>query len=327
MHVHSKRNCMRPTRPINQTFTKIFQEMIQNGTLNILCNILSQYQQLQDFENLLRNISCGKIDPNNICWLLNIHLGRLTSVSSTTQMRWNQEIVEFFSIVYILFGASAINVLHGPMHFSNLVMENVDRGKFNPATAKINLPIPSVTTLRSLSTGFPKEIPVGLVQHSLEIAEKCSREKNMQYVLSFDGKMVACGFKGEAFGDINLWGIEKPISVTSALKLLKHNICTCDKLKSQFNLGELLLHISNLQCLLNQLSHCIHTLRSRINGEHYLRLKLVKMLQNQNLDSKQQYSYRMQLSFLNEHSVRCDSSIGCALHLNHRIMRTLSMCR
>ena len=35
----------------------------------------------------------------------------------------------------------------------------------------------------------------------------------------------------------------------------------------------------------------------------------------------------MQLSFLNEHSVRCDSSIGHALHLNHRIMRTLSMCR
>ena len=306
---------------------KSFKELIETGTLNILCNILSQYNQLKDFENLLRNISSGKIDPTNICWLLNIHLGRLISVNSTTQMRWNQEIVEFFSIVYILFGASAINVLRGPMHFSNLVMENVDRGKFNPATAKINLPIPSVTTLRSLSTGFPKEIPVGLVQHSLEIAEKCSREKNAQYVLSFDGKMVARGFKGESFGDIDLWGIEKPISVTSALKLLKHNISTCDKLKCQCKCGDLVLHISNLQSLLNQLSRRIRTLRSRINGEHYLRLKLVKMSQNQNLDSKQQYSYRMQLSFLNEQSARCDSSIGRALHLNQRIMRTLAMCR
>ena len=152
---------------------KSFQEMIQNRTLNILCNILSQYQQLQDFENLLRNISCGKIDPNNICWLLNIHLGRLTSISSTTQMRWNQEIVKFFSIVYILFGASAINVLHVPMHFSNLVMENVDRGKFNPATAKINLLIPSVTTLRSLSTGvavgrtLPSRKPSPLQEHKV----------------------------------------------------------------------------------------------------------------------------------------------------------------
>ena len=113
----------------------------------------------------------------------------------------------------------------------------------------------------------------------------------MQYVLSFDRKMVAHRFKGEAFGDIDLWGIEKPISVTSVLKLLKHIISTCDKLKSQFNLGELVLHISNLQSLLNQLSHHIRTLRSRINGEHYLRLKLVKMSQNQNLDSKQQYSF------------------------------------
>ena len=88
-------------------------------------------------------------------------------------MRWNQEIVKFFSIVYILFGASAINVLHGPMHFSNLVMENVDWGKFNPATAKINLLIPSVTTLRSLSTSvavgrtLPLRKPSPLQEHKV----------------------------------------------------------------------------------------------------------------------------------------------------------------
>ena len=174
-----------------QDLPKSFQQLIKNGTLNILCNILSKYDQLHDFENLLYNISCGKINPNNICWLLNIHLGRLTSVSITTQMHWNQQIVKFFSIVYILFCASANNVLSGPMHFSDLVMETVQKGKFDPSSAKINLPISSVTTLHSLSTGFPKEIPVGLVQHSLHTAEKCSRQKNTQFVLYFDGKMVA----------------------------------------------------------------------------------------------------------------------------------------
>ena len=185
------------------TLPMSFQALIQNGTLNCLCNILSEYGQLKDFENLLRNITLGKIPLRNICWLLNLHLGRLTSLTSTTAMQWDEEIVEFFSIVHLLFGASAVNVLRGPMHFSKVVMENVERGKFNPRSAKINLPIPSIRTLRSLSTGYPKEIPVGLVDLTLSIAQVGSK-KGAQYILSFDGKMVAHGLKGESFGDIDL---------------------------------------------------------------------------------------------------------------------------
>ena len=74
------------------TLPTSFQVLIQNGTLNCLCNILSEYGQLKDFENLLRNIILGKIPLRNICWLLNLHLGRLTSLTSTTAMRWDEEI-------------------------------------------------------------------------------------------------------------------------------------------------------------------------------------------------------------------------------------------
>ena len=190
--------------------------LISNGTLNSLCDILSQYDQVEDFKNLLEGVASGKIEPDNICWLLNVHLGRLSGLTNTSQMRLHKDIVDFFSIVYILFGASAINVLRGPMHFSEIVMEKINNRKFDPCTAKINLPIPSVTTLRSTSTGYQKEIPVGLVEHTLDMAEVAS-QKGSQYVLSFDGKLVAKGFKGESYGDINLWGIEKPISVANAI--------------------------------------------------------------------------------------------------------------
>ena len=115
------------------------------------------------------------------------------------------------------------------MYFSEVVMENVERGKFNPRSAKINLPIPSIRTLRSLSTGYPKEIPVGLVDLTLSITQECSK-KGAQYILSFDGKMVARGLKGESFGDIDLWGIEKPISMKSSLQLLDHNTRACEYL-------------------------------------------------------------------------------------------------
>ena len=162
-------------------------------------------QAIERFQKSLEKYYIRKIPPRNICWLLNLHLSRLTSLTSTTAMRLDMEIVEFFSIVYLLFGASAVNVLRGPMHFSEVVMENIERGKFDPRSAKINLPIPSIRTLRSLSTGYPKEIPVGLVELTLSMAEECSK-KGAQYILSFDGKMVARGLKGECFGDIDLWG-------------------------------------------------------------------------------------------------------------------------
>ena len=306
------------------TLPTSFQVLIQNGTLNCLCNILSEYGQLKDFENLLRNITLGKIPLRNICWLVNLHLGRLTSLTSTTAMRWDEEIVEFFSIVYLLFGASAVNVLRGPMHFSEVVMENVERDKFDPRSAKINLPIPSIRTLHSLSTGYPKEIPVGLVDLTLSITQEGSK-KGTQYILSFDGKMVARGLKGELFGNKDLWGIEKLISMKSSLQLLDRNTRACEYLNQDVNENKLFAQAYCLKSLLNEMSRRVHTLWQRIEGEHYLCLKLVRMSQNQALDSWQQYSYKMQLSFLNEHSACCNSHIGRALHLNMCIISMLAM--
>ena len=42
-----------------------------------------------------------------------------------------------------------------------------------------------------------------------------------------------------------------------------------------------------LESLMNEMSQRVRTLRQHIEGEHYLRLKLVRMSQNQTLDSQQ----------------------------------------
>ena len=311
---------------VHSPLPDVFSKLQANGTLEKLSNVLFQHGQINDFSNLLQNIAQGRIDPKNICWVLNLHLARLTSLETTTLMRWDECVIEFFSVIYILFGASAINVLRGPMNFSDLVMENMEKGLFDPLKARINLPVPSVTTLRSLHTGYPTEIPAGLVEHSLDIAEVAAQQGS-QYVLSFDGKMVAKGFKGDTYGDIDLWGIEKPISVPAALRLAKQNIATAKKIDAHVPRHKLFEHTQNLLSLLNQVSRRIRTLRGRINGEHYLRLKIVKLAHNQALDRRKQFAYRMQLSYLNEHSARCDSSIGRCLSVNQRIVKALAACR
>ena len=121
-------------------------------------------------------------------------------------------------------------------------------------------------------------------------------------------------------------GIEKPISLQSALMLLKHNLQSADVITKPLKQGSLFRRIMHLQSLLNQVSWRIMTLRKHVTGEHFLRLKIVKMVNNQTLDKRQKYSYQMQLSFLKEHSARCDSQIGRSLSLNKRITQCLAEC-
>ena len=111
--------------------------------------------------------------------------------------------------------------------------------------------------------------------------------------------MVARGLKGESFGDIDLWGIEKPISMKSSLQLLDRNTRACEYLNKDVNENKLFAQAYRLESPLNEMSRRVRTLWQRIEGEHYFHLKLVRMSQNQTLDLRQQYSYKMQLSFLN----------------------------
>ena len=63
--------------------------------------------------------------------------------------------------------------------------------------------------LKKLNIGFPSEIPVGFVEQSLALAEEQGRSGS-QFILSFDGKLVAPGCKGEWTGDSDMWGVEGP---------------------------------------------------------------------------------------------------------------------
>ena len=97
------------------------------------------------------------------------------------------------------------------------------------------------------------EVPVGIVEQTLDIAEGSSR-KGSQYILSFDRKLVAEGFKGETYSDVNLWGIEKPISVDCALKFLKKNINTAEDICRNLKPKKIFHIVQNLHSLLNQIS-------------------------------------------------------------------------
>ena len=70
--------------------------------------------------------------------------------------------------------------------------------------------------------------------------ENAKEEK--QFIISFDGMKVFRGCKGKYDGDVNLWGIEGPPSVTSALKNLDSNIQYTSHLKRKINEENINIH-------------------------------------------------------------------------------------
>ena len=137
----------------------------------------------------MQNLCHGCIPLHNLAWKSALQIGRYFSCSMTTLMRYDPECVEFYVCLYLLFGNSILNVLHGPDHFSDVVTQNCGRGKYNPTTSKVNFAVPSLRVLQNVKTTYPKIIRPGLFNYTLDTAEKDAGE-GKQFVLSFDGKKL-----------------------------------------------------------------------------------------------------------------------------------------
>ena len=59
-------------------------------------------------------------------------------------------------------------------------------------------------------------------------------DKTKQYVLSIDGKKITPGFGKPLFGDINLWGHEKP-NLEHALKKRNEDLEFIDNIDKEIN--------------------------------------------------------------------------------------------
>ena len=183
---------------------------------NLLQNVWESFTEMLQKKNqtekcvkLITALSNGCLKSSNLVWKCALDMGKLSMCTTTTNMHYNKDCVEFFSLFNLMFGSSAINVLRGTAHFGTLVNVTNQRGLYDPTEGNYNFPIPSINTLRKVSCGYPSNIGIGLIEHSLDMAQE-KAENGDQFVISFDGKMVAQGCKNECNGDVNLWGREKP---------------------------------------------------------------------------------------------------------------------
>ena len=276
--------------------------------------------QFDKCTKLIEAVGSGKLSPANLAWKCALDMGTLAMCASTTNMHYDKDCVEFFALFNLMFGASAINVLQGTAHFGCLVENTSDKGKYDPVSGNYNFPIPSVNTLKKVSTGYPSDVSVGFINQSIDMAEE-QAQKGQQFILSFDGKMVAQGCKRECDGDVNLWGREKPTiaSTLENLNIRKKCISDINFLSNKDNITK---HRCGLQCLTLHVSRTLKQLFLRISHSFYQRQKLNRITK-ENPDNISRYNTRM--SFLHQNSSECENVYRAGLDVQDELLKALGI--
>ena len=81
-------------------------QLIKNGTLTKCMNNIRDINQVDTFINLITVLADGQLKTSNIVWKSALYCGLWPSCGSTHCMRFDEEFVNFWSLIHIMFGAS-----------------------------------------------------------------------------------------------------------------------------------------------------------------------------------------------------------------------------
>ena len=239
--------------------------------LHPFVNRLRLNKQLDTFLHFMKLVVTGKFSLDNIAWLAFLDRVKWQNCLTTTAITYNSDMKEFWNLVRNMFGSSVLNVLRGPGHFGQVVTEQASKSIYDPEYGTCNFAIPSIRTLNQISTNFPKTIPPGFIEQTLDIFQEQSLNQGAQYILSFDAKQIAPGCKGDRCGDVDLFGHEGPPSLDTALEILGHKIVEIEELPNGITADTIDFHRTRLFNLLLLISIQIRKLRKREMAQSMLK--------------------------------------------------------
>ena len=101
---------------------------------------LQKNNQTEKCVKLITALSNGCLKSSNLAWKCALDMGQLCMCTTTTNMGYDKDYVEFFSLFNLMFGSSAINILRGTAHFGTLVDMTNQRGLYDPTEGNYNFP-------------------------------------------------------------------------------------------------------------------------------------------------------------------------------------------
>ena len=136
--------------------------------------------------------------------------------------------------------------------------------------------------------------------------------------------LIAQGSKGISDGDVNLWGIEKPVSITKAQKNLQFKMKLAQELEIKITSQNLHTQLFKIKKLLFILTKRLEQMRRRLTGEFLVEQRIEKM-KERNPDWKDLFEYMLSLIFKN--TTQIENCVSRALDTNLDICHILAEMR
>ena len=127
---------------------------------------------------------------------------------------------------------------------------------------------------------------------------RISTTHGKQFNLSFDGMLIAQDTKSISNGDVNLWGIEKPVSISKSQKCLELELKLAQELESKITEQNLGTQRYKIKRLLFQLAKRLEQMRTRLTGDFLIEQNLEKMKERKP-DHKDAFEHMLSLIFWN----------------------------
>jgi hypothetical protein len=251
---------------------------------------------------------------DNIAIRCALERAKLQCCQSTSCMRYSEKTTEFWFAAYKLCGGPAIRLFCGPKH-SRLQSTHETPGHYDPATSQLNFAVPSIMTLTSFGGERFADIQPGIIPGTVEQLKKLVSQ-GKQFVLSFDGKYVGQGLKGDDMGDENLWGYEGPPSLSARKEEKNNDLILIKSLQENVqNDGSNVFQVhTKLVDLLRSITSRIQKLRHACFAK---RKKKNELQEKVKLNPSLNFSYA--ISAISTFVYQCDSLVRRGLQINERI--------
>ena len=169
--------------------------------LTELVTKLEHHNLSKDFLFLLESMLKGEIAIDNIPHLAHLETMRFHRCKDSRHMWYSRKMKKNWYCFYKVVRGPPLRLLSGPKGIGN--------NNYEPSTCSINFAVPSPNTIRSVDkSDSAKIIPPSIFNSIINKISQCIMSAPKEFILSYDGKSVATGLKGENCGDVDLWGFE-----------------------------------------------------------------------------------------------------------------------
>ena len=231
---------------------------------------LAANNQRDTFLKFNKMLAEGTFPMSNIAYLLFLDIVEWYSTDSTTNMRYSDETKQFWRVGMKLFKGKFMRFMSGLKNAGQEESELGFSGNYNPMDSKVNFAVPSRRILDKMATPIQTTRPEILTEMISKLSS-FDPEQVLTYKVCVDGKKINAGVRGQALGDINLWGFEDPPTLGDRTERLNQELTVVESLKKEIELLELKseecfsdIEGTRRKRLLDMMHQCIHILSERI---------------------------------------------------------------